>query len=192
MELRGKTGAGVMACKHALVECGGDLEQAIDLLRKQGEQIALKRQGRTTAQGLCYSYVHAGEQIGVLVEVNCESDFVARNEDFRAFVKDVAMQIAAMRPRWITREEVPADLLAREREVLTEQAKAEGKPDHIAEKMVEGRIGKFFQEFCLLDQPFIRDDSVTVGQLLTALIAKTGENVQIGRFCRYQVGEEEA
>jgi elongation factor Ts len=188
--LREKTGAGIMACKNALVECEGDLEAAIGLLRKQGEEIATKRQGRKTANGIIYSYVHAGDQIGVLVEVNCESDFVARNEDFRQFAKDVAMQIAAMRPQWVSREEVPEEAIAKEREILTEQALNEGKPEHIVEKMVEGRLKKFYEQYCLLEQPFIRDDSQAIQDLLTDLIARTGENCQISRFCRYQVGED--
>lgn len=188
--LREKTGAGVMACKNALIECDGNLEAAMALLRKQGEQIAEKRVGRKTANGIVFAYVHAGDQIGVLVEVNCESDFVARNEDFRRFAKDVAMQIAAMRPMWVSREDVPAEAIAKEREILIEQAKNEGKPEHIVEKMVEGRLKKFYEQYCLLEQPFIRDDSVTIQQLLTDLIARTGENCVVSRFCRYQVGEE--
>lgn len=188
--LRERTGAGIMACKNALVECAGDMEAAIELLRKQGEEIATKRQGRKTANGIVYSYVHAGDQIGVLVEVNCESDFVARNEDFRQFGKDVAMQIAAMRPLWLSREEVPEEAIAKEREILTEQALGEGKPEHIVEKMVEGRLKKFYEQYCLLEQPFIRDDSQTIQDLLTDLIARTGENCIVSRFCRYQVGEE--
>ncbi|NLO72651.1 MAG: translation elongation factor Ts [candidate division WS1 bacterium] len=188
--LRERTGAGIMACKNALVECAGNMEAAIELLRKQGEEIATKRQGRKTANGIVYSYVHAGDQIGVLVEVNCESDFVARNEDFRQFGKDVAMQIAAMRPLWLSREEVPEEAIAKEREILTEQALGEGKPEHIVEKMVEGRLKKFYEQYCLLEQPFIRDDSQTIQDLLTDLIARTGENCIVSRFCRYQVGEE--
>ncbi len=188
--LRERTGAGIMACKNALVECTGNMEAAIELLRKQGEEIATKRQGRKTANGIVYSYVHAGDQIGVLVEVNCESDFVARNEDFRQFGKDVAMQIAAMRPLWLSREEVPEEAIAKEREILTEQALGEGKPEHIVEKMVEGRLKKFYEQYCLLEQPFIRDDSQTIQDLLTDLIARTGENCIVSRFCRYQVGEE--
>ena len=189
--LREKTGAGIMACKNALVECEGDLEAATSLLRKQGEEIATKRQGRKTANGIIFSYVHAGDQIGVLVEVNCESDFVARNEDFRKFAKDVAMQIAAMRPQWLSREDVPQEAIAKEREILTEQAKNEGKPENIAQKMVEGRLKKFYEQYCLLEQPFIRDDSLTIQGLLTDLIARTGENCVVRRFCRFQVGEEE-
>jgi elongation factor Ts len=190
-ELRDKTGAGVLACKKALEEVEGDMEEAIALLRKKGEEIATKRVGRSTSAGIIYSYIHAGDQVGVMVEVNCESDFVARNEDFRRFAKDVAMQITAMNPRWVSREDVPGDAMAREREILLEQARAEGKPEHIIEKMVEGRLNKFYETYCLLDQPFIRDDSVTIQSLLTDLIARSGENIMVRRFCRYQVGEED-
>jgi len=190
MGLRDRTGAGIMACKKALVATDGDMDEAIVLLRKQGEQIAAKRQGRAAANGIVYSYVHAGDQIGVLVEINCESDFVARNEGFRAFAKDVAMQVAAMQPRWISQEDVPEQELNKEREILVDQAKAEGRPDHIVEKMVEGRLRKFFEEYCLLNQAYIRDDSQSIQELLTDLIARCGENIVIRRFCRYQVGEE--
>jgi elongation factor Ts len=189
-QLRDKTGAGIMACKRALQEADGDIEEAIALLRKKGEEIAEKRAGRATANGIVYSYIHAGDQVGVLVEINCESDFVARNEDFRQLAKDIAMQVAAMRPRWVSRDEVPAEVLAKEREILTEQARAEGKPEHIIAKMVEGRLNKFYETYCLLDQPFIRDDSRPVQSLVTDLIARSGENIVIRRFCRYQVGEE--
>ena len=190
-ELRDKTGAGVLACKKALEEVDGDMEEAISLLRKKGEEIAGKRVGRTTSAGVIYSYIHAGDQVGVMVDVNCESDFVARNEDFRRFAKDVAMQITAMCPRWVSREDVPAAAVAKEREILLEQARAEGKPEPIIEKMVEGRLNKFYETHCLLDQPFIRDDSVTIQSLLTDLIARSGENIVVRRFCRFQVGEED-
>jgi elongation factor Ts len=190
-ELRDKTGAGVLACKKALEEVDGDMEEAISLLRKKGEEIAGKRVGRATSNGCIYSYIHAGDQVGVMVDVNCESDFVARNEDFRRFAKDVAMQITAMSPRWVSREDVPAEILAKERDILLEQARAEGKPEHIIEKMVDGRINKFYEIHCLLDQPFIRDDSVTIQSLLTDLIARSGENVVVRRFCRFQVGEDD-
>ncbi len=189
-QLRDKTGAGIMACKRALQEADGDIEEAIALLRKKGEEIAEKRAGRATANGIVYSYIHAGGQVGVLVELNCESDFVARNEDFRQLAKDIAMQVAAMRPRWVSRDDVPAEALAKEREILLEQARAEGKPEHIIAKMVEGRLNKFYETYCLLDQPFIRDDSRPVQSLLTDFIARSGENIVIRRFCRYQVGEE--
>jgi elongation factor Ts len=190
-ELRDKTGAGVLACKKALEEVDGDMEEAISLLRKKGEEIAGKRVGRTTSAGVIYSYIHAGDQVGVMVDVNCESDFVARNEDFRRFAKDVAMQITAMSPKWVSREDVPAEAIAKERDILLEQARAEGKPEHIIEKMVEGRLNKFYEIHCLLDQPFIRDDSVTIQSLLTDLIARSGENIVVRRFCRFQVGEED-
>ena len=190
-ELRDKTGAGVLACKKALEEVDGDMEEAISLLRKKGEEIAGKRVGRATSNGVVYSYIHAGDQVGVMVDVNCESDFVARNEDFRRFAKDVAMQITAMSPRWVSREDVPAEDIAKERDILLEQARAEGKPEKIIEKMVEGRLNKFYEIHCLLDQPFIRDDSVTIQSLLTELIARSGENIVVRRFCRYQVGEDD-
>jgi elongation factor Ts len=189
-ELREKTGAGIMACKNALIECTGDQEAAMALLRKQGEEIAGKRQGRKTSNGIIFSYIHAGNQIGVMVEINCESDFVARNEDFHKFAKETAMQVAAMRPMWVSREDVPAEAIAKEREILLDQARNEGKPDNIVEKMVEGRIKKFYEQYCLLEQPFIRDDSLTIQDLLTDLIARTGENCIVSRFCRFQVGEE--
>jgi elongation factor Ts len=192
MELREKTGGGIMACKRALQETGGNMEEAVALLRKQGEQIAEKRAGRATSSGIIASYVHAGDQIGVMVEINCESDFVARNEDFQQFAKDVAMQIAAMQPKWLCRENVPEEVLEKEREILIEQAKEEGKPDHIVEKMVEGRLRKFYEQHCLLDQAFIKDEAggQSIQDLMTDVIARTGENVSIRRFVRYQVGEE--
>ena len=188
--LREKSGAGIMACKNALVECEGDVDAAMELLRKQGQEIAGKRAGRATANGCIYSYIHAGDQIGVMVEVNCETDFVGRSEGFRKFCKETAMQIAAMRPKWVSREEVPEEAIAKERAILTEQALNEGKPANIVDKMVEGRIKKFYETYCLLEQPFIRDDSTCVQNLLTELIAKTGENCLVSRFCRYQVGED--
>ncbi|HEY3397499.1 MAG TPA: translation elongation factor Ts [Armatimonadota bacterium] len=190
-ELRERTGAGIMACKRALQEVDGDMEEAIALLRKKGEEIAEKRSGRSTSSGIVYSYIHAGDQVGVLVEVNCESDFVGRNEDFRQFAKDCAMQITAMNPRWISRNDVPAEAMDKEREILMEQARLEGKPEHIIEKMVEGRMRKFYETYCLLDQPFIRDDSVSIQSLLTDLISRSGENIVVRRFARYQIGAED-
>jgi len=190
-ELREKTGAGLMDCKRALTEADGDMEQAVDILRKKGIEVARKREGKAAKEGTVASYVHAGDQIGVLVEVNCETDFVARTERFVEFARDAAMQVAALQPKWVAPEDVPEEALAREREVLREQALAEGKPEHIVEKMVEGRLNKFYEDTCLLKQPCIRDDSVTIEDKLNDLIAACGEKVVIRRFVRFQVGEEE-
>ncbi len=189
-QLRQKTGAGIMDCKRALVEAQGDLQEAIAVLRKKGIEVAAKREAKAAAEGVVQAYVHAGEKIGVLVEVNCETDFVARTDDFRDFAKNVAMQIAAMQPQWVSPDDVPEEAIARERQILTEQAEAEGKPDHIVEQMVKGRLGKFYAQNCLLYQPYIRDDSMTIEDLLNDLLAKTGERIIIRRFVRYQVGEE--
>ena len=191
-KLREKTGAGFMDCKRALEEANGDFEKAVDELRKKGVAVAAKREGKTASQGIVASYIHAGDQVGVLVEVDCETDFVARTEGFRGFAHNVAMQIVAMQPRWVSRDEVPGDAMDREREVLTAQAKAEGKPDNIVERMVEGRLKKFYEEYCLLDQKYIRDDSMTINDLLLDLTAKTGELIVVRRFERFQVGEESA
>ncbi len=190
-ELREKTGAGLMDCKRALTEANGDMEKALDVLRKQGIEVARKREGKAASEGRIASYVHAGDQIGVLVEVNCETDFVARTERFTDFARDVAMQVAALQPRWVAPEDVPAEALEREREVLREQAAQEGKPAHIIEKMVDGRLNKFYEEFCLLKQPYIRDDNLTVEDKLNELVTAVGERIVIRRFVRFQVGEEE-
>ncbi len=190
-ELREKTGAGLMDCKRALTDADGDMEQAVDILRKKGIEVARKREGKAAKEGTVASYVHAGDQIGVLVEVNCETDFVARTERFVQFARDAAMQVAALQPKWVAPEDVPEEVLAREREVLREQALAEGKPEHIVEKMVEGRLNKFYEDTCLLKQPHIRDDSMTIEDKLNDLIAACGEKVVIRRFVRFQVGEEE-
>ena len=187
-ELRERTGAGMMDCKKALVETNGDLEKAIDYLREKGLASAAKKAGRIAAEGLVESYIHGG-RIGVLIEVNSETDFVAKNEEFQMFVKDMAMQVAAANPRYVSREEVSEEEIAREREVLTQQAINEGKPEHIAEKMVEGRIAKYYEQVCLLDQAFIKDPDVKVGDLLNTLISKIGENIRIRRFVRFEVGE---
>ncbi|MCT4663100.1 MAG: translation elongation factor Ts [Tissierellales bacterium] len=187
-ELRETTQAGMMDCKKALVETDGNMEQAIDFLREKGLAKAAKKAGRVAAEGLIASYIHGG-RIGVIVEVNSETDFVAKNEEFKAFAKDVAMQVAAQNPQYVRREEVPAEVIEHEKKVLKEQALNEGKPEKIVEKMIEGRIEKFYKEICLVDQPFIKDGDKTVGQLLTELIAKLGENMQIRRFERFEVGE---
>jgi len=189
-KLREETGAGILDCKEALVEAEGDFEEAVAILRKKGIQVAAQREMKAAAEGVVWSYVHAGERIGVLVEVNCETDFVARTDDFRDFAKNVAMQIAAMQPKWVSPDDVPEEAVAREREILTEQATAEGKPEHIVEQMVAGRLGKFYAQNCLLNQPYIRDDSMTIEDLLNDLLATTGEKIIVRRFVRYQVGEE--
>lgn len=189
-KLREKTGAGFMDCKTALEQCSGDFEAAVDALRKKGIAVATKKADKAAEQGIVASYIHAGDQVGVMVEVNCQTDFAARTPQFREFAHNVAMQIAAMRPRWVSREDVPAEAIERERAVLIEQAKQEGKPENIAQKMVEGRIRKFYEEFCLLDQKYIRDDSMTINDLLLDLTGKTGERVMVRRFARFQVGEE--
>ena len=189
-KLRAKTGAGIMDCKNALNEADGDMEEAVAILRKKGISVAAKREGKTATEGTVATYVHAGDQIGVLVEVNCETDFVARTDEFKAFARELCMQIAAQQPRWVSPEEVPEEALEKERRILTEQALSEGKPEHIVEKMVEGRMRKFYETYCLVKQPYIRDDSRTIEDLLNDLLAKTGEKIVIRRFVRYQVGEE--
>ncbi len=188
--LHDQTGAGIMDCKRALEEANGDFEEAIAILRKAGVKVATKRAGKATTEGVVWSYIHAGNQVGVMVEINCETDFVARTDEFRKFAEEVAMQIAAMRPRWVAPEDVPEEVLEREKEILREQARSEGKPEHIVEKMVEGRLRKFYEENCLIKQPYIRDDRLTIEDLLNELMGKTGEKIVIRRFVRYQVGEE--
>ncbi len=187
-ELREITGAGMMDCKKALVETDGNIEKAVDLLRKEGLASAGKKAGRIAAEGIVTSYIHGG-RIGVLLEVNTETDFVAKNTEFQDFVNDVAMQVAAANPKYVSREEVPADEVEREKSILTEQAINEGKPAHIAEKMVEGRMHKFYEQICLLEQPFIKDGDVTIEELLNQQISKIGENIKIRRFARFEVGE---
>lgn len=187
-ELREKTSAGMMNCKKALTETNGDMEKAIEFLREKGLSSADKKSGRIASEGIVESYIHGG-RIGVLVEVNSETDFVAKNEEFKKFVADVAMQIAAENPKYVSTEEVPEDVINKEKEILMNQAKEEGKPENIAEKIVEGRIKKYFTEICLLEQPFIKDPDITVGNLLKEKIAKIGENMSIRRFARFEVGE---
>jgi elongation factor Ts len=188
-QLRDKTGAGMMECKAALTEANGNMDEAMTLLRKRGLAQAAKRAGRTTAQGAIGSYIHMGGKIGVLVEVNCESDFVARTDDFNNLVKDVAMHIAAASPRWVRREEVPAADVDKERTIYRAQMEKEGKPANVIEKIIEGKLGSFYSQFVLLDQPYIRDDKMTVSQLVAQASAKTGENIQVSRFVRFRVGE---
>ncbi len=190
MELRKKTGAGIMDCKKALMESGGDMEKAIEYLRKKGVASAQKRSGREAKEGVVDAYIHPGNRIGVLVEVNCETDFVANTDDFRQFVKNVAMQIAAASPLVVSREELPTETIEKEREIYRQQMKESGKPDHIIDKIVEGKLEKYFQEVCLLEQSYIRDPEKTIRDLLTEVIAKIGENIVIRRFVRYQLGEE--
>lgn len=187
-ELRDRTNAGIMDCKKVLVETDGNIEKAIELLRERGIAKAAKKAGRIAAEGLVEAYIHNGKY-GSLVEVNSETDFVANNEDFKTFVKDVAMHIAAVGPRYVKREDVPAEVVEAEKETLRAQALNEGKPEAIVEKMVEGRLDKFYEEICLLDQKFVKDPDITVGQLLTNLIAKIGENIVIRRFARFERGE---
>jgi elongation factor Ts len=188
-QLRDKTGAGMMECKKALTEANGNMEEAITLLRKQGLAQAAKRAGRATAQGTIGSYIHMGGKIGVLVEVNCESDFVARTDDFNNLVKEVAMHIAAASPKWVRREEVPPAEIDKEKAIYRSQMEKENKPAHVIDKIVEGKLGSFYSQFVLLDQPFIRDDKMTVSQLVAQASAKTGENIQVSRFVRFRVGE---
>ena len=188
-QLRDKTGAGMMECKAALAEANGNMEEAITLLRKRGLAQAAKRAGRTTAQGAIGSYIHMGGKIGVLVEVNCESDFVARTDDFNNLVKEVAMHIAAAAPRWVRREDVPSAEIEKEKEIYRGQMAKENKPAHVMDKIIEGKLGSYYTQFVLLDQPFIRDDKTTISQLVAQASAKTGENIQISRFVRFRVGE---
>jgi elongation factor Ts len=191
--LREKTGAGMMECKKALTEAEGNEDQAIEILRKRGMASASKKSGRVAAEGVVGSYIHMGGKVGVLVEVNCETDFVARTDEFQALVKDIAMHIAAAEPRFITRDEVPSDVLAKEREIMTEQAKNDpknaNKPEQVLEKIVEGRLNKFYEESVLLDQPFVKTPEKTINELLTEKIAATGERITIRRFSRYKMGE---
>lgn len=189
-ELRDKSGAGFMECKKALVDAGGDLAAAEIALRKRGVAIAQKKSGRAANEGVIGSYIHAGAKLGVLVEVNCESDFVARTDDFQQLVKDIAMQIAAADPKYITREQVPAEVVEKERQIQRERALEEGKPAAVIDRIVDGRMGKFYEEIVLLDQPFVKDPSTTIGNLLQATIAKLGENMAIRRFQRFKVGED--
>jgi len=188
-ELRERTGAGMMECKAALEETGGDQEKAIDILRAKGAAKAAKRSSREASEGAVGSYIHMGGRIGVLVEINCETDFVARNEEFQKLVRDVAMHIAAANPVAVSREDVPADEVERERAVYREQMRESGKPEKIWDKIVEGKLEKYFQEVALLEQPFVKDPDITVGQLVTQAGAKTGENIVVRRFTRYALGE---
>lgn len=189
--LREKTGAGIMDCKRALEECGGDVDKAVDLLRQRGLAKAAKRAGKITGEGVIGAYIHAGGKIGVLVEVNCETDFVARTPEFQAFVKDIAMHIAASNPKYISREEVPEEEVLHEKHIYIAQARESGKPEAVLEKIAEGRLEKYFQEVCLMDQPFIKNQDINIKTLLDSLIARLGENIRIRRFARFQIGEKD-
>jgi elongation factor Ts len=189
-ELRDKTAAGMMDCKKALTETDGDMEKAIDLLRQKGLAVAAKRAGRATSEGIISTYIHAGGKLGVMVEVGCETDFVAKTDKFIEFAKDVAMHIAAANPVSVTREEVPEAIVAREKEIYIQQGLDSGKPENIVEKMVTGKIEKFISEIVLLEQPFVKDPDHTIQEILTDLVGKMGENITIKRFVRFQIGEE--
>jgi elongation factor Ts len=189
-QLRDKTGAGMMECKKALVDVDGDVDAAIKVLRERGLAAASKRASKDTREGIIGEYVHAGGKLGVIVEVNCETDFVARTPEFQGLVRDLAMQVAASNPLFVSRDEVPADTLERESEIFRNQALAEGKPEHIADKIVEGRLKKYYSEVCLLEQPFIKDSDMTIEEFLNSKIATIKENIAVRRFVRFEVGEE--
>lgn len=188
-ELREKTGAGIMDCKEALAASDGSMEQAVDYLRKKGLQAAAKRSARSTREGTVGSYIHGGGRLGVLVEVNCETDFVARTDEFQELVRNIAMQVAASNPLYISRQDVPPEAIAKERYILEEQARTAGRPQQILAKIVDGRLEKYFQDVCLLEQPFVKDPDITIGDLIKAKIAKTGENITVSRFTRFVLGD---
>ncbi len=188
-ELRERTGIGMMECKRALQEANGEIEQAINILRKRGYARAKEKMGRETSEGLVGAYIHMNGKLGVLVEVNCESDFVARNEEFQKLVKNIAMHIAASNPQYVSSEEIEPDVLEEEKNIIREQFKDSDKPSQIVEKIVEGKLKKFYEETCLLDQPYIRDDKITVGQLITSYVAKFKENIRVSRFARFEIGQ---
>lgn len=188
-ELREKTGAGMMECKKALEATNGDMEKAILFLRERGMAAAQKKASRTAKEGLIASYIHAGGKIGVLVEINCETDFVARNDDFKELAKDIAMQIAAVKPLYVKREDVPEDVLAKEKEIYLTQAKNSGKPEKVWDKIVEGKLESYYQEVCLYEQPFIKDPKIKIKDLIAQAVGKIGENIQVKRFVRFQLGE---
>lgn len=188
-KLRDKTGAGMMDCKQALTESGGDMEQAVDFLRKKGLATAAKRAGRAMSEGLIQTYIHTGGKLGVMVEVNCETDFVAKSDDFQEFAKNVAMHIAAVSPLGIVPEDIPEAVLVREKDIYRAQALETGKPANVVDKIVEGKLNKFFKDNCLMQQPFVKNPDITVADLLNELIAKIGENISIKRFVRFQIGE---
>jgi elongation factor Ts len=189
-ELRNKTGAGVMDCKQALSESGGDIQKAQDILRAKGSIVAIKRSARDTKEGLISSYVHSGSKLGVLLEMNCETDFVAKTSEFSQLTKELAMQIAAMDPLWIKPEDVPEEVIEKEKEIYKKQAKESGKPEKVIDKIAQGRLEKYFTQVCLLEQPYIKDPKLKVKDLITETITKLGENIRVGRFTRFKVGEE--
>ena len=189
-ELRNKTGAGVMDCKQALLEAGGDIQKAQDILREKGSVVAIKRSVRDTQEGLVSSYVHSGSKLGVLLEINCETDFVAKTSEFSRLAKELAMQIAAMDPLWIKPEDVPKEVIEKEKEIYKKQAQESGKPEKVIEKIAQGRLEKYFTEVCLLEQQYIKDPKFKVKDLITETVAKLGENIRVGRFTRFKVGEE--
>lgn len=187
-ELREKSGAGIMDCKEALKETGGQIEAALEVLRKKGLSKAAKRMGRATGEGLVGSYIHAGGKIGVLVEINCETDFVAKTDTFQDLVKDLAMHVAASSPLYVSRDGVPSELIEKEREIFLAQAREDGKPEKVLDRIVEGRLEKHYQEICLLEQPFIKDTDISVQERVAEAIAQLGENIVVGRFTRFQIG----
>jgi elongation factor Ts len=189
-ELRERTGIGMMECKAALAECDCDMDKAIEILRKKGHARAEAKSSRAAKEGLVGSYIHMNGRIGVLVELNCESDFVARNCEFQELVKELGMQIAAAKPRWISSDDVPADIVAKEKEIIQAQLGDMKKPPEILEKIVQGKLAKFFEEVCLLDQPYIREDKIKVRDLISRLVAKMGENIKVGRFARFEIGQD--
>jgi elongation factor Ts len=189
-ELREKSGAGMMDCKRALDDAQGDMEKAMQLLRERGVAKAAKKEGRVTKEGIVYSYIHPGDKLGVLIEVNCETDFVARTDDFRGLVKELAMQVAAANPLVVVPEELPEDVVTREREIYRQQALNEGKPEQVVGKIVDGRIKKYQQEVCLLLQPYIKDQDKTVSEVVTEAVSKLGENITVRRFTRFRLGED--
>jgi elongation factor Ts len=188
-ELREKTGAGIMDCKEALAASEGSVEDAVDYLRKKGLQAAEKRSSRATREGVVYSYIHGGGRLGVLVEVNCETDFVARTDDFQAMCKDLGMQIAASNPQYVSIEQIPEETIAKERSILEEQARQAGRPENVIARIVDGRLQKYYQEVCLLEQPFVKDPDKTVNDVLRENIAKLGENISVARFARFVLGD---
>lgn len=189
-QLRDKTGAGMMDCKAALTEAGGDMDKALEILRKKGLASAAKRAGRATRDGIIGHYIHMGGKVGVLVELNCETDFVARTDDFQTLAKEIAMHVAAADPRYVKREEIPADVLEKEREIYRAQFAGSGKPANVIDKIVEGKLESYYAQACLLDQPSVRDPNVTIKQMIATAAAKTGENVTISRFVRFKLGEQ--
>lgn len=189
-ELRNKTGAGVMDCKQALLEAGGDIQKAQDILREKGSVVAIKRSARETQEGLVSSYVHSGNKLGVLLEINCETDFVAKTSEFSQLAKELAMQIAAMDPLWIKPEDVPKEVIKKEKKIYKKQTQESGKPEKVIEKIAQGRLEKYFTQVCLLEQPYIKNPTLKVKDLITESITKLGENIRVGRFTRLKVGEE--